>query len=130
MRLRLVVLAGVLIFGGCRGGQPGNIIVAVRNLSPEAITLVTEEPGPFFFSDTVQHVIKPWTEGQCYPRLGLYPGHIKVMISGSNIDAPATFETIATSPTDGVAVNVDEDGHVQFGGDLPEDVLPCTGGGY
>ncbi len=129
MRLRLVVLAGALILAGCRASG-GNVIVDVRNLSPEAITLVTEEPGPFLFSDTGRHVIQPWTKGQCYARLGLYPGHIKVTISGSNINAPVTYETIATSSADGVGVQIDPDGHVQFGGDFPDDVLPCIGGGY
>ena len=104
--------------------------IDLRNLSPAAITLVTEEPGPFMFANAGTHVIQPWREGQCFAHLGLTSGHIKVTVSGSNIEAPTTYETTAVSPSDRITIQVDADGHVQFGGTIPDDVLPCEGGGY
>ena len=128
-RSSLLLLAVVVIVTGCRA-TGGSVTVDVRNVSPAAITLVIKQPGPFLFSNTNTHVIQPWQEGKCFAHLGLYNGHIKLTVSGSNITAPATYEkTTPTTPTE-IGVQIDADGHVQFGGTFPEDKLPCEGGGY
>ncbi len=123
-----VMLAIALVVAGCRA-VPGGVHVDVRNLSPEAITLVTEEPGSFLFASTGSHVIQPWKKGQCFAHLGLFEGRIKLTVSGSNVAAPITYETVGTSSTE-VGVQVDPSGKVEFGGTFPDDVLPCEGGGY
>ena len=98
-RSSLLLLAVVVIVTGCRA-TGGSVTVDVRNVSPAAITLVIEQPGPFLLSDTNTHVIQPWQEGKCFAHLGLYNGHIKLTVSGSNITAPATYEkTTPTTPT-------------------------------
>jgi hypothetical protein len=102
----------------------------VRNLSPEAITLVTEEPGPFLLPSTYTHVIQPWRARMCFAHLGLVNGHIKLTVSGPSISVPATYErTTQNSPTE-IGVQIDAEGHVVFGGPFPKDKLPCEGGGY
>jgi hypothetical protein len=125
----LAILTMVLVVAGCRAA-PGNIPVDVRNLSPDAITLVTQEPGPFLFPNTSTYVIEPWKQGRCFAHLGVDAGDIKVTVSGSNIRTPVTYTARAESADDHVAVQIDRDGNVQFGGSLPDDVLPCEGGGY
>src|SRR5436190_10288098 len=135
MSITFRVTVGLLVvvsIAGCRA-TPGDVPVVVRNLSPEAITLVAEEPGPFLFPSTVSHTIQPWKNGECYPRLGLYRGHIKLTVSGSNVPAPATYETTppsTSSPVPDIGVQIDADGRVQFGVAVPQDELPCVGGGY
>lgn len=117
---------------GCRAIS-GDVVVVVRNLSPGAITFVTEEPGPFLFSNANRHTIQPWKKGDCYARLGLYRGHIKLTVSGSNVPAPVTYETTTSStsaeaPT--IGVQIEQGGRVQFGVTIPEDDQPCVSGGY
>ena len=131
MRIRrssLLLLAVAVIVTGCRA-TGGTVTVQVRNVSPGAINFVTEEPGPFLFSDTYTHVIQPWQRGTCFARLGLYNGHIKLTVSGSNITVPVSYETTANMPTE-IGVQIEADGHVQFGGAFAEDKLPCVSGGY
>lgn len=129
---RLVALIAILALTGCRA-TGGDVGVVVRNVSPGAITLVTEDPGPFLFPDTYTHVIAPWKKGVCYARLGLYRGHIKLTVSGSNLAAPVTYETTTSASSEGVpeiGVQISADGHVQFGVNIPLDDQPCVGGGY
>jgi hypothetical protein len=127
-----VALLALVAIAGCRA-TGGDVPVVVRNLSPEAITFVTEEPGPFLFSNTGSHTIQPWKKGDCYARLGLIRGHIKLTVSGSNVPAPVTYETTpsansAVAPA--ISVQIDADGRVQFGVTIPEDDQPCVDGGY
>lgn len=124
----LLLLAVAVTVTGCRA-TGGTVSVQVRNVSPGAINFVTEEPGPFLFSDTYTHVIQPWQRGTCFARLGLYNGHIKLTVSGSNIAVPVSYETTANMPTE-IGVQIEADGHVQFGGAFAEDKLPCVSGGY
>ena len=107
-----VALLALISIAGCRAAG-GDVPVVVRNLSPEAITFVTEEPGSFLFSNTVSHTIQPWKKGDCYARLGLYRGHIKLTVSGSNVAAPATYETTPSTtssvvPDIGVQIDADD----------------------
>jgi len=124
-----VLLAIAVIVTGCRA-TGGTVQVDVRNVSPGAVTLVTEDPGPFLFSNTYTHVVEPWQEGRCFAHLGLYNGHIKVTVSGSNIAVPVTYETTTQNTPMEIGVQIDADGKVRFGGTFPEDKLPCEGGGY
>ncbi|TMF36654.1 MAG: hypothetical protein E6I26_08045 [Chloroflexi bacterium] len=127
-----VALLALISIAGCRAAG-GDVPVVVRNLSPEAITFVTEEPGSFLFSNTVSHTIQPWKKGDCYARLGLYRGHIKLTVSGSNVAAPATYETTpstTSSVVPDIGVQIDADGRVEFGATIPQDDQPCIGGGY
>ena len=124
----LLLLAVAVTVTGCRA-TGGTVSVQVRNVSPGAINFVTEEPGPFLFSDRYTHVIQPWQRGTCFARLGLYNGHIKLTVSGSNITVPVSYETTANMPTE-IGVQIEADGHVQFGGAFAEDKLPCVSGGY
>lgn len=127
-RRLLLMIAGAFIVVGCRA-TGGSVIVHVRNVSSQAITLVTEQPGPFLVSSTGTTVIQPWQDGKCFAHLGLYNGHIKLTVSASDVVAPVTYETTTpNSPTE-IGVQIDADGHVQFGGTFPEDKLPCEGGG-
>lgn len=130
-RVTVAFLALVSI-AGCRA-TGGDVPVVVRNLSPEAITFVTEDPGPFLFSSTASHTIQPWKKGDCYARLGLFRGHIKLTVSGSNVPAPVTYETTPSSTSavvPDIGVQIDANGRVQFGVSIPEDDQPCLGGGY
>jgi len=125
----LLLLALAMTVSACRAA-PGTVIVDVRNVSSEAITLVTQEPGPFLFSQTGTHVIQPWKEGMCFAHVGLENGHIKLSVSGQNMATPMTYEaTTPNSPTE-IGIQVDAGGHVVFGGTFPDDKLPCEGGGY
>ena len=125
----LLLLALAITVSACRAA-PGSVIVDVRNVSSEAITLVTQEPGPFLFSQTGTHVIQPSQEGMCFAHLGLENGHIKLTVSGPNIKTPVTYEaTTPNSPTE-IGIQIDTEGHVVFGGTFPDDKLPCEGGGY
>jgi hypothetical protein len=126
-RLPLIFVIASLV-AGCRA-VAGDVHVDVWNLSPAAITLVTEEPGPFLFPNTETHVIEPWKKGRCFAHLGLFEGRIKMTVSGSNVAAPITFETAGTSSTE-VGIQIDPSGKVEFGGTFPDDVVPCEGGGY
>lgn len=112
--------------------NPGDVMVLVRNLSPQAITFITEEPGQFFLSRTVSHQIQPWHEGICNAALGLDRGHLKLSVSGSNVAVTTSYETTITQdvvqPT--IGIEIESDGRVQFGVTIPSDKLPCTGGGY
>ena len=130
-RVTVAFLALVSI-AGCRA-TGGDVPIVVRNLSPEAITFVIEDPGPFLFSSTASHTIQPWKKGDCYARLGLYRGHIKLTVSGSNVPAPVTYETTPSSTSavvPDIGVQIDASGRVQFGVSIPEDDQPCVGGGY
>ena len=127
-----LALLTLVALAGCRA-TGGDVRVVVRNLSPGAITFVTEEPGPFLFSNANSHTIQPWKKADCYARLGLYRGHIKLTVSGSNVPAPATYETTTSStsaeaPT--IGVQIEHDGRVQLGVTIPEDDQPCVSGGY
>lgn len=125
MRCALGTLAIALAVLGCRA-TPGDVPVDIANLSPEAVTVVTEEPGPFLFPNTVTHVIPPWKEGRCFAHFRLYQGRIKVTVSGAGITTPLTHEATAGSADDGVAVRIDRDGNAQVVGSVPPDVLPCV----
>jgi hypothetical protein len=132
MRIRrsaLLLLAVAVIVTGCRA-TGGTVSVQVRNMSPGAIKFVTEEPGPFLLPDTYTHVIQPWQPGTCFARLGLYNGHIRLTVSGSNITAPVSYETSTPNTPMEIGVQIDADGHVRFGGTFAEDKLPCVSGGY
>ena len=128
MKRLSLMFAIALVVTGCRA-VPGGVHVDVRNLSPEAITLVTEEPGPFLFANTGSHVIQPWKKGKCFAHIGLFEGRIKLTVSGSNVAAPITYETVGTSSTQ-IGIQIDPSGKVEFGGTFPDDILPCEGGGY
>lgn len=125
----LLLLAAAMTVSGCRA-TGGSVSVDVRNVSPGAITFITEQPGTFLFSNTDTHVIQPWQAGLCFAHLGLYSGHIKLTVSGSNIAVPVIYEATTLSTPLEIGVQIDADGHVQFGGTFPEDKLPCEGGGY
>jgi hypothetical protein len=129
---RLCALIAIFALAGCRA-TPGNVGVVVRNLSPGAITLVTEDAGPFVFANTNTHVIQPWKKGMCFARLGLIRGDVKVTVSGSNVPAPVTYATTTPASSERppeISVQIEADGRVQFGVTIPPDDLPCTGGGY
>jgi hypothetical protein len=112
--------------------SPGDVTVLVRNLSPQAITFTSEEPGHFLLPRTVSHQIQPWHDGICTAALGFDRGHLKLSVSGSNIAATTSYETTITQdavqPT--IGIEVESDGRVEFGVTIPSDNLPCTGGGY
>jgi hypothetical protein len=112
--------------------SPGDVMVLVRNLSPQAITFTSEEPGQFFLPRTVSHQIQPWHEGICTAALGFDRGHLKLSVSGSNVAATTSYETTITpdavQPT--IGIEVESDGRVEFGVTIPSDNLSCTGGGY
>ena len=125
----LLLLALTVTVSACRAAS-GSVIVDVRNVSSEAITLVIQQPGPFLFSQTDTHVIQPWKEGMCFAHLGLENGHIKLIVSGPNIKTPVTYEATTTNSPTEIGIQVDAEGHVVFGGTFPDDKLPCQGGGY
>jgi hypothetical protein len=117
---------------GCRRSNPGDVSVRVLNLSSQAITLTTEEPGPFFFARTGSHQIQPWQTGICAAALGLDRGHIKLTVAGSNVAATTSYETTiapgAVQPA--IGIQIEADGRVEFGVTIPDDTLPCTSGSY
>jgi hypothetical protein len=126
------VLVAIVTLAGCRA-VPGDVVVTVRNLSPGAVTLTTETPGAFLFSNTNHNTIQPWKKGVCFARIGIDRGHIKVTVSGSNVPEAATYET-TVEPGGGqaplIGVQIEPDGRVEFGVAIPDDELPCVGGGY
>ena len=131
-RRRLVAVIAIFALAGCRA-TGGDVGLVVRNVSPGAITLVTEDPGPFLFPSTSTHVIEPWKKGRCYARLALYRGHVRLTVSGSNLPAPVTYETTTSASAQlapEIGVQISADGHVQFGVAIPLDDQPCVAGGY
>jgi hypothetical protein len=125
----LVLLAVAAIVCGCRA-YPGSVRIHVRNLSPGPISLVTEEPGQFILPNTNAHVIQPWEAGKCFAHLGLQNGHIKVVVSGSNIATSVIYETTTPNTLTEIGIKIDAGGHVEVGGTFPHDPVPCEGGGY
>ena len=127
LALVLVVSYGSLIW---QRASPGDGVVLIRNLSGEAITLTSEQPGPFLVPRTETHVIQPWHEGICTDAFGYGPGRIKLTVSGSNIASATSYDTTIASdnvqPT--IAVEIEADGAVRFGVTLPPDKPPCTVG--
>ena len=101
----------------------------MRNISLRPITLVTEEPGQFVLPYTFAHVIEPWEAGKCFAHIGLQNGHIKLIVSGSNIATPMTYETNTPNTPTEIGIQIDAAGHVEVGGTFPPDTLPCEGGG-
>ena len=123
----MVALAALLT--SCRAAAPGAVEVSIRNVSPGPV-VVQISAAP---SGTQKYTIQPWRKGKCSAHLAFDPGSLEIRVSGSNVGPERIYsmqvpDKQRTPVRIGVQILVN--GEVQFGGDFPEDILPCEGGGY
>jgi len=124
-----LALTAVLTSCGFRAVGPYAVDVSIRNVSPGPV-VVQISAAP---SGTQKYTIQPWQKGKCFAHLAFDPGTIEIRVSGSNVGPDRIYSTQVPDkqPTPvKIGVQILANGEVQFGGDFPEDILPCEGGGY